>query len=146
VGLSALGLRSAVDDLGSAVPVGKGQAQYSRRHRGAVVQAAGAQRETESESPTLRQSGSGGLTARTEKEIADETFGLCSGRPRNGVRWLSRARRLRPGAVRGRLVPDLVGRRRHAMGRRLGKIAIGMPDWLTASAALSSARSQGVCR
>jgi len=26
------------------------------------------------------------------------------------------------------------------------KIAIGMPDWLTASAALSNARSQGVCR
>src|SRR5262249_22485921 len=102
VGLSALGLRSAVDDLGSAVPVGKGQAQYSRRHRGAVVQAAAAQRETESESPTLRQSGSGGLTARTEKEIGDETFGLCSGRTRNRVRWLSRARRLRAGAVRGR--------------------------------------------
>jgi hypothetical protein len=26
------------------------------------------------------------------------------------------------------------------------KIAVGMPDWLTASAALSNARSQGVCR
>jgi hypothetical protein len=26
------------------------------------------------------------------------------------------------------------------------KIAIGMPDWLTASAALSNARSQGACR
>jgi hypothetical protein len=26
------------------------------------------------------------------------------------------------------------------------KIAIGMPDWLIASAALSAARSQGVCR
>ena len=26
------------------------------------------------------------------------------------------------------------------------KIAIGMPDWLTASAALSTARSQGACR
>ena len=26
------------------------------------------------------------------------------------------------------------------------KIAIGMPDWLIASAALSTARSQGVCR
>lgn len=26
------------------------------------------------------------------------------------------------------------------------KIALGMPDWLTASAALSSARSQGACR
>jgi hypothetical protein len=26
------------------------------------------------------------------------------------------------------------------------KIALGMPDWLTASAALSTARSQGACR
>jgi hypothetical protein len=26
------------------------------------------------------------------------------------------------------------------------KIAIGMPDWLIASAALSNARAQGVCR
>ena len=26
------------------------------------------------------------------------------------------------------------------------KIAIGRPDWLTASAALSNARAQGVCR
>jgi hypothetical protein len=26
------------------------------------------------------------------------------------------------------------------------KVAVGMPDWLTASAALSSARAQGVCR
>ena len=26
------------------------------------------------------------------------------------------------------------------------KIAIGLPDWLAASAALTSARSQGVCR
>lgn len=26
------------------------------------------------------------------------------------------------------------------------KIAVGIPDWLTASAALSSARSQGACR
>ncbi len=26
------------------------------------------------------------------------------------------------------------------------KIAVGMPDWLTASAALSNARAQGVCR
>jgi hypothetical protein len=26
------------------------------------------------------------------------------------------------------------------------KIALGMPDWLTASAALSTARAQGVCR
>jgi hypothetical protein len=26
------------------------------------------------------------------------------------------------------------------------KIAVGMPDWLTANAALSTARSQGACR
>jgi hypothetical protein len=26
------------------------------------------------------------------------------------------------------------------------KIAVGLPDWLAASAALDSARSQGVCR
>jgi hypothetical protein len=26
------------------------------------------------------------------------------------------------------------------------KIAVGMPDWLSASAALNNARSQGVCR
>ena len=26
------------------------------------------------------------------------------------------------------------------------KIAVGMPDWLTASAALGDARAQGVCR
>jgi hypothetical protein len=26
------------------------------------------------------------------------------------------------------------------------KIAVGMPDWLTASAALANARAQGVCR
>jgi hypothetical protein len=26
------------------------------------------------------------------------------------------------------------------------KLAVGMPDWLTASAVLSNARSQGVCR
>jgi hypothetical protein len=31
-------------------------------------------------------------------------------------------------------------------GAGWAKIAIGMPDWLTASAALSTARSQGVCR
>ena len=45
--LSALGFRSAVDDLGPAVPVGEGQAQHPRRHRRAAVQAAAAQREAE---------------------------------------------------------------------------------------------------
>ena len=37
--LSALGFRSAVDDLGPAVSVGEGQAQHPRRHRRAAVQA-----------------------------------------------------------------------------------------------------------
>ena len=35
------------DDLGPAVPVREGQAQHPRRHRGAAVQAAAAQREAE---------------------------------------------------------------------------------------------------
>ncbi len=56
VRLSALGFRPAVDDLGPAVPVGEGQAQHPRRHRGAAVQAAAAQRETEGESCAVRQS------------------------------------------------------------------------------------------
>ena len=44
------------DDLRPAVPVGEGQAQHSRRHRGAAVQAAAAQREAESEPEEVRQS------------------------------------------------------------------------------------------
>ena len=55
--LSALGLRSALHHLGSAVPVGEGQAQHPGRHRGAVVQAAAAQREAEGQPRALRQSG-----------------------------------------------------------------------------------------
>ncbi len=43
LGLSALGFRSARHDLRPAVPLGEGQAQHSRRHRGAPVQAAAAQ-------------------------------------------------------------------------------------------------------
>jgi hypothetical protein len=39
-----LGLRLALDHMGPAVPVGKGQAQHCRRHRCADVQAATAQR------------------------------------------------------------------------------------------------------
>ena len=31
-------------------------------------------------------------------------------------------------------------------GNSWTKIAVGMPDWLSASAALDTARSQGVCR
>jgi len=31
-------------------------------------------------------------------------------------------------------------------GSGWAKIALGLPDWLTASAALDTARSQGVCR
>ena len=54
--LSALGLRPAVDDHGSAVPVREGQAQHPRRHRGAAVQAAAAQREAEREPEEVRQS------------------------------------------------------------------------------------------
>ena len=47
LGLSALGLRPAVDGLGPAVPLREGQAQHPRRHRGAPVQAAAAQRQAE---------------------------------------------------------------------------------------------------
>src|SRR5262249_24757764 len=56
LGLSALGLRPAVDDLRPAVPVGEGQAQHPRRHRRALVQAAAAQREAEREPAEVRQS------------------------------------------------------------------------------------------
>src|SRR4029077_6126905 len=54
--LSALGFRSALDDLGPAVPVREGQAQYPRRYRGAAVQAAAAQREAAREPQAVRQS------------------------------------------------------------------------------------------
>src|SRR5262249_49061875 len=47
IGLSALGLRSALYHLRSAVSLREGQAQYPRRHSGAPVQAAAAQREAE---------------------------------------------------------------------------------------------------
>ncbi len=56
VGLPALGLRPALDDLGPQVPIGEGQAQYPGRHRGAAVQAAAAQREAEREPQEIRQS------------------------------------------------------------------------------------------
>ena len=62
LGLSALGLRPAEHDLRPAVPVGEGQAQHPRRHRGAAVQAAAAQREAEREPEEVRQSHRGGLT------------------------------------------------------------------------------------
>ena len=45
-----------IDDLRSAVPVGEGQAQHPRRHRGAAVQAAAAQRQAEREPEEVRQS------------------------------------------------------------------------------------------
>src|SRR5262249_52153904 len=45
-GLPALGFRSAERDLRSALPIREGEAQYSRRHRGAHLQAAAAQRQT----------------------------------------------------------------------------------------------------
>jgi predicted TIM-barrel fold metal-dependent hydrolase len=55
-GLSALGLRPALDHLRSPVRVGERQAQYPGRHRGAPVQAAAAQRGAEGEPPEVRQS------------------------------------------------------------------------------------------
>ncbi len=55
VRLPALGLRPALDDLGPAVPVGEGQAQHRRRHRGPPVQAAAAQRGAEGEPAEVRQ-------------------------------------------------------------------------------------------
>ena len=54
--LSALGFRSAVDHLGPAVPVGKGQAQHFGRHRRTAVQAAAAQRKAERKPEEIRQS------------------------------------------------------------------------------------------
>ncbi len=61
LGLSALGLRPAEHHLGPAVPDGKGQAQHPRRHRGAPVQAAAAQRQAEREPEEVRQSHRRGL-------------------------------------------------------------------------------------
>ena len=55
LGLSALGLRPALDHHGPAVPVGEGQAQHPRRHRGPPVQAAAAQRGPEREPEEVRQ-------------------------------------------------------------------------------------------
>ena len=52
------------DDLRPAVPVGEGQAQHPRRHRGAPVQAAAAQREAEREPEEVRQSHRGGRVTR----------------------------------------------------------------------------------
>ena len=51
-----------IDDLRPAVPVGEGQAQHPRRHRGAAVQAAAAQRQAEREPEEVRQSHRRGLT------------------------------------------------------------------------------------
>ncbi len=55
LGLPALGLRPAEHDLRPAVPVREGQAQHPRRHRGAPVQAAAAQRQAEREPEEVRQ-------------------------------------------------------------------------------------------
>src|SRR5262249_29731571 len=49
------GLGSPQPDLGPAVPLGEGQAQHSRRQRGALVQAAAAQRAAEGEPRTVRR-------------------------------------------------------------------------------------------
>src|SRR5580704_196038 len=54
--LSALGLRPAVNDLRPALCLRARQAQYSRRHRGALVPAQAAQREAEGEPGEVRQS------------------------------------------------------------------------------------------
>src|SRR5262245_42651108 len=77
--LPALGLRPAEHDLRPAVPVGKGQAQHPRRHRGAPVQAAAAQREAERKPQEIRQSRCGGLNPKIGTGIG----GLSdrSGRP-----------------------------------------------------------------
>ncbi|HUZ31655.1 MAG TPA: hypothetical protein VMV19_06065, partial [Xanthobacteraceae bacterium] len=57
-GLS-LGFRFAVDRLGFAVFVGKGQAQYPGRHGRAAIQARTAQRQAKSESEEVREFGRG---------------------------------------------------------------------------------------
>ena len=62
LGLSALGLRPAGDDPRPEVPVREGQAQHPRRHRGAAVQAAAAQRQAEGKSAEVRQPHRRGLT------------------------------------------------------------------------------------
>src|SRR5262249_625761 len=56
VRLSALGFRPAAQDLRPSVPVREGEAQHSRRHRGATVPVAAAQREAEGEPGKIRQS------------------------------------------------------------------------------------------
>src|SRR5262249_34991450 len=56
LGLSALGLRPAEHDLGLAVPVRKGKAQYSRRYGGTAVQVAAAQRDAAREPQEVPQS------------------------------------------------------------------------------------------
>jgi predicted TIM-barrel fold metal-dependent hydrolase len=76
LGLSALGLRPAVDHRRPAVPVGEGQAQHPRRHRGAPVQAAAAQREAEREPQEVRQPR--GLIGPAE---ASDRSGRPDGRP-----------------------------------------------------------------
>ena len=65
------------DDLRSAVPVGEGQAQHPRRHRGAAVQAAAAQREAEGQPEEVRQSHRRGLIA---DDITPSTGGLRAAR------------------------------------------------------------------
>src|SRR5262249_22424222 len=55
LGLSPLGLRSAQPNLGSAVPLGEGQAQHPRRQRGPLVQAAAAQRAAKGEPRAVRR-------------------------------------------------------------------------------------------
>src|SRR5262249_25601329 len=70
VGLSALGFRSARDDLRPAIPVGEGEAQHPRRHRSAAVQIAAAQREAAREPQTVRQSRRRGLEPLVQMPLA----------------------------------------------------------------------------
>jgi len=81
------------------------------------------------------------------ERIRDETIGFRYWPARNRLRCGNPSpRRLCAGAFRRWLVPDLVDSAGTPWGVGWTKIAVGMPDWLTASAALGNARVQGVCR
>jgi hypothetical protein len=70
--LSALGLRAAVPDPGSGLPLGKGQAQHPRRVSGPAVQAAAAYRRAEAE-PAGRLSGTAIATRLQITNILQQT-------------------------------------------------------------------------
>ena len=75
VGLSALGLRPAIDHLRPAVPVGEGQAQHPRRHRRQAVQAAAAQRRAEGKPAEVRQPRRLSPSASSEMQTASRETG-----------------------------------------------------------------------